>query len=142
MAGLSAKAAVDLMMLSCSVHLSLIHGREYWEYRVQVAPLGCYKDNTRKGLRKKLTAYVEELIEAEQAALTTGVRKVEALASDLPPKCGQIWKDASGVRYLIVQRMDMGWPSFAGISPSGKWIDFDPTWTYAGSCTGFTGETE
>jgi len=77
MAGLSAKAVVDLMMRSCSVHFYLIHGREYWEYRAQVAPVGFYKDNTRKGLRKKLLAYVEKLIEAEQDALTTG-------ASDVP----------------------------------------------------------
>lgn len=42
-----------------------------------MTPMGCCKDNTRKGLRKELTTYVEELIEAEQASLTTG-------ASDVP----------------------------------------------------------
>lgn len=83
-----------------------------------------------------------ERVEGELEKELEEVLSAEALASDLPPKCGQIWKDASGVRYLIVQRVDMGWPSFTGISSSGKWIDFNPTWTYAGNCTGFTGETE
>lgn len=68
MAGLSAKAVVDLMMAGCTEHSYSF----YREYRVNVLPIGCYRDETRTALRKKLMTYVEKLIEAEQAALTTG----------------------------------------------------------------------